>query len=435
MRHKIDFGQIPLKNTFLHQIEEKEGKIFLVGGACRDLLLGRQPCDYDFLVVGLTEDEFTELFPGAKKVGKKSPVFKLNGHDFSLPGRFSDFASGKNKYKGITKKLTQQNNLPEKDQNEEQNKYWEIVRQDLYHRDFTINALAAELPAGKIIDPLNAVRDLQKRRIVPLSGSLVNDPLRIYRAVRLVCELSTSDREFKLGPVNSQVRAIKPALAEMARERVFEELRRALNSSHPQLFFQLLKRIGVLEIHFAELTELMGNHLRKVLKISTQVTEREEVRFAVLVHDLGKNHVQSGEKLLKKLCSRLSLPNDWEKSGLVAIKHHLTAAHWWKQEPKKLLDMLEEVKKSPLGVEGLEKVIICDSLALERQNKDDEAKIKEKSPEIGLTEFARLLYRKVDSSCLEDIPEGPEFGKALYEMRQEWVTNRLNEININQVDI
>ncbi|MFW6278579.1 MAG: CCA tRNA nucleotidyltransferase [Bacillota bacterium] len=393
--HKVEFDEIPLKKEVVNKIKSAGGEVFLVGGACRDMIMGRKPADFDFSVKGITEQKFKEIFPGAQKVGQKFPVFKLEGHDFSLLRSEKSLVS------------------------------------NLCDRDFTLNALAVKLPDTEIIDPCGANKDIARGRINALPGAFRADPLRIYRGVRLVCELSSDEKKFYITPsTERQMYENKGGLGNVSPERVFVELRRALNSCYPEKFFRILARTGILKIHFPELKELPGDLFKQTmlaLVAAVEETDKELVRFAVLVHDLGKKSAPKGKlsshqghkerslEPLNRLVTRLKLPKNWKRAGQLAILEHDTALCWQQLKPEKLLALLSRVFRSPLGLEGFEKVLICD------------ARSKGWSVNPGLAKLGKKMFHEVSGKNLEGISEGPEFGQVLKKRRIEWIKERLPE--------
>ncbi|MBE5819258.1 MAG: hypothetical protein E7310_00255 [Clostridiales bacterium] len=124
-------------------IEEKGGRLYLVGGAVRDMLLNKSISDADYCVVGLNKDEFVELFPDSFSRGKSFEVFALNGSEFALARKEIKIGEGHKAFKITTgKKIT--------------------IEEDLERRDITINAIAQDVLTGEIIDPYKRDRRYKK---------------------------------------------------------------------------------------------------------------------------------------------------------------------------------------------------------------------------------------------------------------------------------
>lgn len=142
---------------------------------------------------------------------------------------------------------------------------------------------------------------------------------------------------------------LKLELKYLPAERVFDELRKALKEPMPSIFFEVLKKANVLDVHFKEIEKLIGaeqpikyhpegdsyNHTMLALDMSARLTENEKIRFSVLVHDLGKGltkkeqyphhigHEEKGITQVENLCKRLKMPNSWMKCGKTSCKEHM----------------------------------------------------------------------------------------------------------------
>lgn len=145
------------------------------------------------------------------------------------------------------------------------------------------------------------------------------------------------------------MKELKSELKYLSAERVFDELRKALKTSKPSIFFEVLKKADVLDVHFREIEKLIGaeqpikyhpegdsyNHTMLALDMSAKLTEDEKIRFSVLVHDLGKGltkkeeyphhigHEEKGITQVENLCKRLKMPNSWMKCGKTSCKEHM----------------------------------------------------------------------------------------------------------------
>jgi len=317
-------------------------RILLVGGAVRDLLWGRQPAERDFLVLDATPDEFTARFPGAKLVGKAFPVFILDGEEYAFP-------------RG------------------------DGLDADLLARDFTINALALDLPdypaLPERVDPArvhaahpDSLADLAAGVLRPASASaLGDDPLRVFRAARFLARFPD------LSPHPSLAASMRAAaqdglLAGMAAERVGMELRKALRAAMPGRFLRLLDAAGCLHPWFAELTDASAipagpaaHHIESVLEHTAQVVDRlavldpgnELAGWMGLTHDLGKSltpraewprhigHEGRGQDAAEALGRRLALPERLVLAGRLAARLHMAAMRYGGLRPGTRVDLLD----------------------------------------------------------------------------------------------
>lgn len=394
------------------KIAEAGGRLYLVGGATRDILMGCTPKDRDYAVTGVSKNEFLDLFPSAKLIGNDFPVFLLEQAEFALARTERKVESG---YKGFC--IYTDKNI--------------TIEEDLKRRDITINAIAQDVLTGEWVDPFNGRRDIKEKRIRKVSQAFAEDPLRVYRVARFACryEFNVDDETLKY------MNHLKQELTTISKERVYQELKNALTEKKPSLFFKVLKSADVLEIHFKELANLVGveqpalyhpegdafSHSMIVLDKCADKTEDVFVRFAALVHDLGKGntpkeewphhilHEARGILLVETLCQRLGLPNKWEKAGKEACKYHMKLSQYQKMRPYRLAKLFNELKNSAIGIQNLEYIVNCDSMIKEKE----EAKFAElaeemfkvmngkvleeqdiKKEEIGVDNFLHILYTK-----------------------------------------
>lgn len=308
------------------KIEQARGRLYKVGGAVRDEILGKENKDEDYCVTGIINDEFIKIFPEAKYQGKFFEVFVLENKEFAMARTEEKTGIGHKEFAVKTNK-----NI--------------TIEEDLKRRDITVNAISQDVLTGEIIDPYNGVQDIKNKKIKAVSEAFCEDPLRVYRVARFAAELEFEVEEKTLEMMN----ALKNELLSLSKERVFEELRKALNTKKPSVFFEVLKNANVLEVHFKEIYDLIGaaqpekyhpegdsyNHTMIALDNSAKITKDEKIRFATLVHDLGKGrtpkemyphhygHEERGVEPLRELARRIGIPTLWKDCALTAIKEHM----------------------------------------------------------------------------------------------------------------
>ena len=315
--------------------------IYLVGGAVRDRLLGLPTQDHDWVVVGSTPQAMLDA--GYQAVGKDFPVFlHPDTHDEYALAR-TERKSGVG-YTGFAVHAAPDVTLEE----------------DLARRDLTINAIAAELPwldegapAGspRLIDPYGGQRDLAAKVLRHVTGAFREDPVRILRVARFAARYA----DFVVAPETLALMREMVAAGEvdhLVPERVWQELSRGLMEAKPSRMFEVLRACGALAHLLPELDRLWGVpqppqhhpevdtgvHVMMVIDQAAAVTAPLTVRFACLMHDLGKGtteaellpkhhlHELRSVDLLLPLCERLKVPVDCrELAELVAREH--TAVH------------------------------------------------------------------------------------------------------------
>ncbi|AGA35257.1 tRNA nucleotidyltransferase [Thioalkalivibrio nitratireducens DSM 14787] len=333
---------------------------YLVGGAVRDRLLGRPVREKDYVVVGATPAEMEAR--GFRPVGRDFPVFlhPQTHEEYALARTERKTARG---YHGF-----RFNAAPEV-----------TLEQDLARRDLTINAIA-EAANGGLIDPFGGQADLQARVLRHVSPAFAEDPVRLLRVARLVAQLSPFG--FTIAPetealmrelvTSGEVDALVP-------ERVWAECEKALSSPAPLRFFEVLRATGALEVLFPELARLFGVpqppryhpeidtgvHTFLVLEQATRLSESPEVRFAALVHDLGKGttpaeilpghhgHEERGVQLIRELAQRLRIPKRHRDLAIKVARHHGLVHRVFELRPATLLKLIEglDTLRRPEGLE------------------------------------------------------------------------------------
>lgn len=304
-------------------------KTYLVGGAVRDALLKLPVKDRDWVVVGATPEAM--LAQGFQQVGRDFPVFLH-------PKSREEYALARTERKsgnGYTGFVT-----------------WSApdvtLEQDLQRRDLTINAIA-QTESGDLIDPFHGLRDLQTRLLRHVSDAFNEDPLRVLRVARFAARFAHLN--FRIA---EETQALMRQMAEsgelshLTAERVWKETEKALTSRNPQVYFQVLRDCGALEVLFPELDRLFGIpapakwhpeidtgvHTLMTLTLAASLSDEVDVRFATLFHDVGKaltppekwpshhGHGAAGVPLVEALCQRLRVPNAIRDLALIVTEYH-----------------------------------------------------------------------------------------------------------------
>lgn len=346
-----------------NKIKENGGNLYLVGGAVRDKLLGKEVHDEDYCVTGITSEDFEKLFPEAYLRGKFFGVYDLDGKEFAMARKERKSGIGHKEFD-----IEIENSI--------------TIEEDLERRDITINSIAEEVLTGKLIDPFNGIEDIKNKIIKSTSNSFKEDPLRVYRVARFAAIFDFEVDENTI----EMMKMLKNELNTLSKERVFTEFKKALASNKPSKFFNILRKAGVLDIHFKEIYNLIGstqpekyhpegdsyNHTMIVVDHSAELTNNLEIRFSALVHDLGKSitpkeilphhygHDIKGVKLVEEFSNRIGVPNSWKKCGKISAKEHMRGGIFNKMTPAKQVDFITNVSKSMLGLEGMKIVVTCD---------------------------------------------------------------------------
>jgi len=325
-------------------------KTYLVGGAVRDELLDYPHKEKDWVVVGATPEDM--LAAGFQQVGKDFPVFlhPETKEEYALARTERKTSPG---YKGFDVHATPDVTL----------------EQDLLRRDLTINAIAKD-EAGEIIDPFNGLQDIHDRILRHVSPAFAEDPVRILRVARFAARylhlgFIVADETMQLMKQmveDGEVDALVP-------ERVWQEMEKALGERSPSRFIEVLRDCGALERILPELDRLFGVpqpeehhpeidtgiHTLMVLHQACRLSDDTEVRFAALMHDLGKGvtpesewphhieHEARGADIVLDVCKRLRIPNEYRDLAERTARFHLHYHRALELKPSTVVNTLEQL--------------------------------------------------------------------------------------------
>lgn len=304
-------------------------KVYLVGGAVRDQLLGLPISDRDFVVVGTTPEAM--LAQGFQQVGKDFPVFlhPKTHEEYALARTERKTGSG---YTGFSCY-----SAPDV-----------TIEDDLLRRDLTINAIA-QSDSGELVDPYHGVKDLENRLLRHVSNAFAEDPLRVLRVARFAARYHAYG--FTIAPETltlMQSMANSGELSHLTAERVWTETQKALMSNAPHVYFDVLRNCEALAVLFPEIDNLFGVpapekwhpeidtgvHTLMVMKLIATLSNDIDVRFAALCHDLGKaltpssiwpshpDHGINGIPLIEQLCDRLKVPTSARDLARLTARYH-----------------------------------------------------------------------------------------------------------------
>jgi tRNA nucleotidyltransferase (CCA-adding enzyme) len=324
-------------------------EVYLVGGAVRDALLGLPVKERDWVVVGGTRDEL--LRSHYREVGSDFPVFLHPGthEEHALARRERKVSRG---YRGFDVEFGPEVTLEE----------------DLARRDLTINAIAQSAD-GALIDPYGGQLDLKARLLRHVSPAFIEDPVRILRTARFAARFAPLS--FRVAP---ETLALMRAMVERGEadalipERVWQETEKALREPKASVFFQVLRECGALRVVYPEIDALFGVpqpaqwhpeidtgvHTLMVLDQAALLSADARVRFAALVHDLGKGatpreewpghkgHEERSAALIESLSERLRLPSEYRELGLIVARYHGNVHRAFELRPKTILQIFEK---------------------------------------------------------------------------------------------
>jgi len=381
-------------------------RVYLVGGAVRDMLLNREVSDRDYVVVGSTVEDMTAQ--GYEKVGADFPVFLHPDtfEEYALARRESKTGTG---YLGFTSEFDADVTLEE----------------DLGRRDLTVNSIAYDVDGyGGYVDPYNGQDDLDARVLRHTSDAFAEDPVRVLRMARLRARFGP---EWTVAPETvalvSQM-AKRGVLGELTAERVWKEMSRALMEPHARLFFDTLLEVDALHVVFPEVYRLKTalearrwhpegdayEHTMLVLTAAVEFGYDLETRFAALVHDFGKGvtpraalpkhygHEVTGVPITESFANRLTVPSKMRDRAMKTTRYHMHMHKLDTLNPKTFVKMFEDMGafNDPAVVDLLVRVGEVDDrgrLGSENADVSHCQKLKEVFDRVNSVRFADVFPR------------------------------------------
>ncbi|MGO8857525.1 MAG: multifunctional CCA addition/repair protein [Steroidobacteraceae bacterium] len=323
-------------------------QVYLVGGAVRDALLGLPVKERDWVVVGGTREELLRM--KYREVGRDFPVFlhPESHEEYALARLERKVAPG---YRGFAVEFGPEVTLEE----------------DLARRDLTINAIAQSAD-GTLVDPYGGKRDIESRTLRHISEAFIEDPVRVLRVARFAARFAPLG--FHIAPQTVAMMRSMVARHEvdaLVAERVWQETEKALREPSASTFFKVLRECGALKPIYPEIDALFGvpqppqwhpeidtgMHTLLALDQAVAISADTRVRFAALVHDLGKGvtprsewpshrgHEERSVALIEALCARLRLPSDYRELAVLVARYHGLVHRAFELRPKTLLEFME----------------------------------------------------------------------------------------------
>lgn len=395
-------------------------KIYRVGGAVRDKLLGYPSSENDWVVVGASPAQLEAL--GYTPVGKDFPVF-LHPHtkeEYALARTERKTGRG---YGGFTFYCGEEVTLEE----------------DLQRRDLSINAMAED-DQGNIIDPYGGQADLAARLLRHVSPAFVEDPVRVLRIARFAA------RYHHLGfRIADETLALMRSMVDngevdhLVKERIWKETERAMTEAAPQVFIQVLRDCGALARLMPELDRLFGVpqrpeyhpevdtgiHALMSLEAAARLSPTSLVRFATLIHDLGKGltpqeewprhigHETRSLPLVEALCERLGAPREYRELAMKVAEFHTHAHRVFELKPSTLLKLLKQLDAFRRPQRWEDFILCCEADARGRTGFEERD-----YPQANYLRTALANCKAIDQKAIADAGfSGLAFGKELDRQR------------------
>jgi tRNA nucleotidyltransferase (CCA-adding enzyme) len=393
-------------------------------------LLGLAVKDRDWVVVGSTPAEMERL--GFRAVGQDFPVFlhPETHEEYALARTERKSGTG---YKGFVFNATPEVTL----------------EQDLARRDVTINAMARD-ENGYIIDPYGGRQDLDSRILRHVSEAFIEDPLRVLRVARFAARFG-----FTIAPATMELMttlANSGELGTLVPERVWAEMEKALASPNPVLFFEVLRQCGALGVVLPEIDRLYGVpqpakyhpeidtgvHTMMVLQQAARLTGDTTVRFAALVHDLGKattpkdilpahhGHEERGAKIVETLCQRLRIPNRYRDLAVIVARYHFICHRIMELREDTVLRKLEAMDAFRRPERFEQFLLACEADARGRTGYEDAA-----YPQAARFREYFAAASKIDTADLvaKGLP-GHEIASAIQQMRINAIIQKMKMLSV-----
>jgi tRNA nucleotidyltransferase (CCA-adding enzyme) len=394
-------------------------EIYLVGGAVRDKLLKRAVTEKDWVVVGATPEKMIAL--GYQPVGKDFPVFlhPQTKEEYALARTERKTAPG---YAGFQFYAAEDVTL----------------EQDLIRRDLTINAMA-ENSEGELIDPFGGQTDLHNRVLRHVSPAFAEDPVRILRIARFAARyhhlnfaIAAETLELMRTMVDSG------EVDHLVAERVWKEMSRALLETTPSVFFSTLRDCGALARILPEVDALFGVpqqaehhpevdtglHTLQSLKQACQLSVSVDVRFAVVLHQLGKgttpvdewpshhHHEPRSLPLIEAVCQRLAVPKTARELALAVAQFHNHCHNALGLTPITLVQTLEQLDAFRRPQRFAEFLLCCEASARGHKNLE-----QRDYPQAEYFASALRACQVSVAELMERGLSGAALGQALHEER------------------
>ena len=418
-------------------------QIYMVGGAVRDRLLGLPVQDHDWVVVGATPEQM--VAQGYLPVGKDFPVFLHPDSREEYALARTERKSGRG-YRGFTVFTSPDVTLEE----------------DLARRDLTINSIAAPADwtgaSGQnglnpgLIDPFGGQRDLHAKVLRHVTDAFREDPVRILRLARFAARF----HDFSIAPETMALLREMVADGEadhLVPERVWQELSRGLMEAHPARMFDVLRDCGALAVVLPELNRLWGVpqraeyhpevdtgvHVMMVLQMAVRLNASLPVRWACLMHDLGKGttpadvlprhigHEQRSSKLLRTVGQRLRVPTDCTELADVVAREHGNIHRSGDLNAAALVRLLERCDAFRKPARFADALLACECDARGRLGMEEDAYPQRQHLLAALAAAQGVDTASVAQAAVDRGARGDAIGKAVATARAQAVQAWLNQ--------
>lgn len=406
--------------------------VYLVGGAVRDKLLGYPYSEKDWVVVGATSKELIDQ--GFQQVGSDFPVFlhPKTKEEYALARTERKSGKGHKSFQFFTDTSV-------------------TLEQDLSRRDLTINAIAEDA-LGNLIDPYNGRQDLSNKILRHVSDAFAEDPLRVLRVARFAARYKHLG--FRVADETLQLMTeitTSGELKYLTAERVWIETEKALTERSPRTYIEVLRQCHALEVLFPEVDRLFGVpqradyhpeidtgiHVLMALDQATALDKDPAIRFAVLVHDLGKGitpkevlpkhtgHEERGVQLVNELCDRLKTPNRYRELATSVTRYHLLCHKARELRPATILKVIKGIGALRQPKKMTQFIRCCESDARGRLGFED----TKYEPGIWLNSVFDAVQTIDNKELIDKGLTGKQLGEAIDNRRLQVIAEFKNSVS------
>ena len=401
-------------------------RIYLVGGAVRDMVLKREPHDKDYVVFCATVQEMLEV--GFQQVGKQFPVFlhPVTKNEYALARKEEKTGNKHTDFRFIfTPDVT-----PEED----------VIR-----RDFTCNALLYDEEKQELTDLVGGVKDIENKILRHVNSEhFIEDPLRVLRMCRFAAKLGFTIASETMDLAQQMVK--NGMLNHLTPERIWGEISCALQQPDFAQFILIMKQCGALNIIMPEVEKLWqmperadyhpegnsGAHTILTLQHADNLSAK--AKFAMLLHDIGKTmtppeilphhrgHDKAAAPLIKAICKRLKVPNDYRDLALMAAEQHMQIRNVLDMKKGRLLTLLTDIceLKYRQNLVDYLKICRCDMLGRQREIPQFERSYFRRSAMRLIQNFRiQSKIKATDMPNFADMPKDAAFAEKFFNYRAE----------------
>ncbi|HWY58273.1 MAG TPA: CCA tRNA nucleotidyltransferase [Terriglobales bacterium] len=339
--------------SIIRTLRERGHRAYMVGGCVRDLLLGREPADYD-IATDATPEQVMRIFPETYAVGAQFGVVLVPSPEADVAEICKDPACYISAKANVVEVATFRSDIGYSDgRHPDQVRFSKDPREDVERRDFTINGLLLDPVTNEVLDFVGGRKDLEARIIRTIGDPgrrFGEDKLRMLRAVRFAARF-----HYEIEPKTFEaIQKLASQIHQVSRERVRDELSKMLTEGHARQAFLLLDQTGLLHEVLPEIEAMKGVeqppqfHPEGDVFVHTLLLLEKlphpcpiTLAWGALLHDVGKpptfrvapdrirfdGHVDVGVKMAEEICERLRFSNDDTRQILALVDNHMRFAH------------------------------------------------------------------------------------------------------------